>query len=124
MAARRRRGNGPRTLNPQEAREVRQRLDRLGLDSLAAYWQTDHWQRTRRREMGARPTCWVCEARRAVQLHHTNYVSLMREGDGDLIPVCVPCHKAVHRMHVEKGKPLDEAHVAERARRRAHRGEA
>lgn len=49
---------------------------------------------------GAEPVCRVCEATwtlRRGHLHHLSYARLGHEADGDLVPLCRPCHQRLHR---------------------------
>lgn len=44
--------------------------------------------------------CFACRKRaKVLHVHHVSYARLGREAMGDLMPLCVPCHKEVTRIY-------------------------
>ena len=94
-----------RHLNPRagisQGRGARRRL-------YAAYMASGGWQLRRRawlRQWRAThpdtdPACMVCERAwtLADDLHHASYDQLGHEPDTNLLPMCRPCHQALHRI--------------------------
>jgi hypothetical protein len=79
------------------------RLKKIGYASYDAYLASKHWQDFRRRyaDSGLPMTCACCGVK-ASSLHHCTYRNLGRETFKDVIPVCRPCHVAIHecsRLH-------------------------
>jgi len=82
-------------------RDARRRL-------YASYMASWSWQRRRRtwlRHWRAShpdkvPLCVVCERTWTLtdDLHHASYDQLGHETDADLLPMCRPCHQALHRI--------------------------
>jgi len=74
----------------------------------ATYMASGSWQRRRRAWLrhwrnthpGADPVCAVCERVWTLSddLHHASYDHLGHEPDADLVPMCKPCHRALHRI--------------------------
>jgi hypothetical protein len=56
-----------------------------------------HWRNT---HPDADPMCAVCEQAWTLtdDLHHASYDQLGHEPDADLVPMCKPCHRALHRI--------------------------
>ena len=52
--------------------------------------------------------CRACGAGERLHLHHVTYERMGNEYDDDLMPLCEPCHVAVHKYHAKKhaGKSL------------------
>lgn len=62
------------------------------------YIQSDKWYaRTEsiRRRKGGR--CECCCMRRGSEVHHRTYERLGNERDEDLLHVCKPCHRRIHK---------------------------
>jgi len=86
---------------PSPRRTARRRL-------YAAYMASRRWQLRRRawlRHWRAThpdedPACMVCERAwtSTDDLHHASYDQLGHEPDADLVPMCRPCHQALHRI--------------------------
>ena len=74
----------------------------------ATYMASGSWQRRRRAWLRhwrnthpvADPVCAVCERVWTLSddLHHANYDQLGHEPDADLVPMCRPCHRVLHRI--------------------------
>lgn len=47
--------------------------------------------------------CWRCSIKhgQTIHLHHHTYIRFTHELDEDLVPLCEPCHMAVHAFHRE-----------------------
>ena len=45
-------------------------------------------------------TCKMCGEQSPLQLHHKTYKRLGREKDTDLVAVCEPCHKLIHKWKI------------------------
>lgn len=74
-------------------------------DFYKAYLKSKRWQAKREqvfRHYGKR--CYACRmAPRILHVHHLTYERLGREKIGDLIPLCVPCHREVTRRYRTPG---------------------
>ena len=88
---------------PEKEREfIRQRLNRLGLHSLAEYHDSVFWM-TKRNGYGKRhPRVCRCGARSNLKLHHRTYERLGNERDEDLMYLCGACHEREHRRWSKK----------------------
>jgi hypothetical protein len=79
----------------------------------AAYMASRTWQRRRRAWLrhwrathpSADPACVVCDRAWTLtdDLHHASYDQLGNERDADLVPMCRPCHKALHHILDQSG---------------------
>lgn len=66
-----------------------------------AYIKSDKWK-AKRQQVFAHygKKCYACGARdKVLHCHHMTYARLGREAMGDLIPLCVPCHKEVTALY-------------------------
>lgn len=65
------------------------------------YMKSDRWKRKRQQvfaHYGKR--CYACRKyEKVLHVHHMTYARLGREAIGDLIPLCVPCHREVTRVY-------------------------
>lgn len=65
------------------------------------YLKSDAWKAKRQevfRTYGKR--CYACrKAPKVLHVHHVDYSRLGHEAMGDLIPLCVPCHKEVTKIY-------------------------
>ena len=63
-----------------------------------AYLRSDHWAKVKERYWASKmkKTCEVCGTRHGLQLHHKSYNRVGEERLHDLVPLCGPCHCAVH----------------------------
>jgi hypothetical protein len=107
------------------------RLQRLGFARYADYLASEHWLDVRRRYAASdRPQRCACgKARHA--LHHLTYVRLGCELLEDLVAVCDPCHRRLHKKDRARQRQAMAEHCAkkrasrsakkrrQRARRRA-----
>lgn len=90
----------------------------------AAYIKSKRWRGKRRRFLAREAlasVCYICAAPRqsGFHVHHRRYRNFGKERTIDLVLLCPPCHREVHRV---KG---DESiwHVTDRLRReRRHPG--
>jgi hypothetical protein len=99
-----------RHLSPAAATRLRRAARRR---TYAAYMASGTWQRRRRAWLrhwrathpDADPVCVVCERTWTLNddLHHANYDQLGHEPDNDLVPMCKPCSKALHRILERSG---------------------
>jgi predicted HNH restriction endonuclease len=65
------------------------------------YLRSQKWQK-KRQEVFAHygKKCYACGKRpKVLHVHHMTYARLGREAIGDLIPLCVPCHKELTRIY-------------------------
>lgn len=79
----------------------------LGFDSYDEYLRSDHWIAFRR-TFKADPTmnaCRVC-GRKMPQYHHINYECLGAETADDVVPLCGPHHKRIHKIIERTGRTL------------------
>lgn len=65
------------------------------------YLKSPEWAAKRQevfRTYGKR--CYACrKAPKVLHVHHVDYARLGNEAMGDLIPLCVPCHKELTRIY-------------------------
>ena len=65
------------------------------------YLRSPRWKK-KREEVFAHygKRCFACRRRaKVLHVHHMTYARLGREAMGDLIPLCVPCHKEVTQIY-------------------------
>lgn len=68
------------------------------------YINSKEWKETRKRFLEILgKKCSGCKREKSVQLHHLTYVRLGRELLEDVLPLCVRCHKKVHRLRKREG---------------------
>lgn len=69
-------------------------------DEYLNYLESDQWKATaEKRKKIDKYRCCMCGDFRNLQVHHIHYRSLAHENVLlDLITLCIPCHKRVHRM--------------------------
>lgn len=83
------------------------------------------WRATRERYWRSKmpKDCYVCGAprRKGMHLHHRTYKNLGRERLMDLVPVCPPCHDAVHAIQRATGVDLWRATKSARTATGLHR---
>ena len=76
--------------------------------SRRAYYDSRHWSRRSRVQLGLTPFCEVARCGRAVDLraHHLNHDALGEEQPGrDLITLCDGCLRRAHKLEEELGRP-------------------
>lgn len=80
------------------------------------YISSKKWGTRRARYFASnKKKCAACGRREGVQLHHLTYESMGQEPDGDLMPLCQPCHSDVHDLARRSGESLrfvSEAYAA------------
>lgn len=65
----------------------------------ATYMKSPEWAALRRRYYSKYPAkCFCCSTTKNLNLHHKTYNRLGNERLSDLVPLCEPCHKAVHEL--------------------------
>lgn len=95
-------------MRPLHSRAVRYRGRAAHRIRYAAYMRSGEWWERRRRWAkeyrkltGTDPVCVVCERswqERRDDMHHRTYDQLGDEAHADLIPMCRPCHNALHAL--------------------------
>lgn len=92
---------------PKNNKQKQKRL--TGLD-YKRFLKSPHWIETRRKFYASTvlKECCACRSESNLNLHHTTYDRLGFEQDGDLVLLCQPCHKEVHRLHKLSNKNLLE----------------
>ena len=53
--------------------------------------------------------CHKCGSTERIHLHHATYRRITQEWDSDLVPLCEPCHVALHKYHRAGKKTLRKA---------------
>ena len=91
------------------------------------YIRSDAWRAVKQRYLGSRLSkhCYICAAPWASSFvfHHRTYKNLGCERLMDIVPICRPCHDAVH-ARVSKGVQLWRATTGlRRVRRKAVKAE-
>jgi len=72
-------------------------LKAAGFDSYEKYLESRHWKAFRKRMYSKLPICSGCLNPQArIILHHVEYGRLGWEQEGDVIPLCDPCHSLIH----------------------------
>jgi len=70
-------------------------------EAYRAYLKSDKWKAKRQavfKHYGKR--CYACRKQaKVLHVHHLTYERLGNEAMGDLIPLCVPCHKSLTRTY-------------------------
>ena len=65
------------------------------------YLKSERWKAKRQQvfaHYGKR--CYACRKQaKVLHVHHLTYDRLFREAMGDLIPLCVPCHRALTKVY-------------------------
>lgn len=70
----------------------------------SAYLRSAAWERRKQEIIRNNPNarCHCCAVQRSqripLDLHHLHYNTVGAERDGDVVPVCRPCHQAIHRV--------------------------
>lgn len=67
------------------------------------YLKTNHWKKTRARRVKlSKYKCDLCghKAKR-LEVHHKTYERRGCERMGDLLTLCVPCHRKIHNVEYE-----------------------
>ena len=74
----------------------------LGYGYYDEYLDSDEWKGTKERILKKYPKsryCWICDTKRAINLHHENYWAMPKEQFmTDVVYLCQPCHSRVHRL--------------------------
>lgn len=83
-----------------------------GYKSYNDYLRSKHWRSLIKKHRHA--TCYCCDGRVKLNLHHTTYERLGKELPQDLITVCSQCHKDIHRYARANRGSLSQAHLAVR----------
>jgi hypothetical protein len=69
-----------------------------GFVSYAAYLQSAHWKRLRRRVLQRDNwRCRLCGRKKELQVHHDRYISLLSEDIRWLKTMCRKCHDRIHK---------------------------
>lgn len=67
------------------------------------YLRTPAWQAKRQRVLRrAGHQCEQCHTAQATQVHHVTYVRVRHERLSDLVALCEPCHKRMHRQRKKR----------------------
>jgi len=92
-------------LSKEMQSQLSKSLRRIGVKSYKIYLQSDHWAGVV--EKLKREKCQVCGSKKALHLHHRNYICLGKEKQCDLLTLCAACHLLEHGrlLEDEKGKP-------------------
>jgi len=62
------------------------------------YLRSPEWAEVRKRVLAkARGDCQYCRADFAVEVHHLTYLNVGHECWGDVLAVCLACHRMLHR---------------------------
>lgn len=85
----------------------------LGFDTYEAYLRSDGWKSfvEAYRTLGLPQRCIACGLPK-FELHHTNYKHMGVETMADVIPVCVRCHRLLHKAHRQAAIPLARPDLA------------
>lgn len=79
-------------------------------DSYRDYIQSERWRAVRQRYWDSKmpKDCYVCGTAQhaGMHLHHRSYKNFGNERLMDLVPLCEPCHAAVHAAHRASNKDL------------------
>lgn len=72
------------------------------------YMQSPEWAARKVEYYSRHPkVCAACSATKPIHLHHMTYKRLTEERDSDLVPLCMSCHRTVHKFHKsERGLSL------------------
>jgi len=64
------------------------------------YMQSPEWAARKAEYYSRHPkVCAACSATKPIHLHHMTYKRITEEIDSDLVPLCMSCHRAVHKFH-------------------------
>lgn len=68
--------------------------------------RSDQWKRKRERYFKLKGRyCRACLTRAGtLEVHHLSYDRLKRERLSDLVALCKPCHREVHKIHRKSGR--------------------
>ena len=72
------------------------------------YAKSKHWKKVRTQKLREQPYCYICNKKKTSKcktkfnVHHKNYRILGHESIiEDLVTLCEPCHKFIHKYKVE-----------------------
>lgn len=68
--------------------------------SYREYLRSKHWKSFKKRFKESsyyRGKCYICERDKNIQYHHITYIRIGKEYLKDIVELCAPCHKNVHR---------------------------
>lgn len=107
---RRRKRRKPRRPKPKYGQWSNASLKRAGFETYADYMESPAWREKRDALLREhRHECWCCSKKRAVSAHHLHYRTIGAEREGDMVPVCSPCHRTIHLLAPRQKISIEQA---------------
>lgn len=75
------------------------------------YLDSTHWQNLRQEKFKTAPNCQNCGSDKYLHVHHIRYRNLIDCVVGDLVVLCVYCHKDFHKGVVRQCKKISECEL-------------
>lgn len=76
------------------------------------YLKTDAWRNKAKAVIKRDGKCLVCQSKKKLTAHHLTYVNIFKENLDELLTLCWPCHKKLHKIANKNKCSLSDAMCA------------
>lgn len=74
-----------------------------------AYLKTDAWRNKAKAVIKRDGKCLVCKSKKKLTAHHLTYTNIFKENLDELLTLCWPCHKKLHKIANKNKCSLSDA---------------